>query len=141
MTLRQQGLGAGHDSGRRRPAFITNLARLAIAVRVDVVLSKSRDPQTLAETVAEHGQRARAATPEDAARTGDWVVVSIPPAPYLELPAAAFSGKVVLNIGASVTRRTRNPRTAAPASSSHGASSGGISSPRSAALGSGPRPA
>ncbi|WP_412775261.1 hypothetical protein [Streptomyces violaceus] len=35
--------------------------------------------------MAELGQRARAATPEEAARAGDRVVVSIPPAPYREL--------------------------------------------------------
>ncbi|MEU0188458.1 hypothetical protein ABZ250_01045 [Streptomyces afghaniensis] len=39
----------------------------------------------MAETAAELGRRARAATPEEAARAGDRVVVSIPPAPYREL--------------------------------------------------------
>ncbi|MFG2133508.1 NADPH-dependent F420 reductase [Streptomyces sp. NPDC048751] len=47
--------------------------------------------------MAELGERARAATPEEAARAGDWVVVSIPLAAYRDLPAAALAGKVVLD--------------------------------------------
>ncbi|MPY60337.1 hypothetical protein FNH08_25145 [Streptomyces spongiae] len=102
-------------------------------------MSKPRGPQTLAETVAELGRRARAATPEEAARAGDRVVVNIPPAPYRGFPAAAPSGEVVLDIEASVTRRATNPTTAASALSSHVTSSAITSSTRSAALGSGPR--
>ncbi|MGW0712498.1 NADPH-dependent F420 reductase [Streptomyces sp. NPDC002643] len=75
----------------------TKIARLAIAAGVDVVLSNSRGPETLAETVADLGERARAATPEEAARAGDWVVVSIPLAAYRALPVAALAGKVVLD--------------------------------------------
>ncbi|AXG78324.1 NADP oxidoreductase [Streptomyces paludis] len=75
----------------------TSIARLAVAAGIDVVLSNSRGPETLAETVAELGERARAATPEEAARAGDWVVVSIPLAPFRELPVTALAGKVVLD--------------------------------------------
>ncbi|MET4924399.1 NAD(P)-binding domain-containing protein [Streptomyces sp. PSRA5] len=75
----------------------TRIAQLAIAAGIDVVLSNSRGPETLAKTVAELGERARAATPEEAARAGDWVVVSIPLAPYRELPVTALAGKVVLD--------------------------------------------
>ncbi|MER8157707.1 NADPH-dependent F420 reductase [Streptomyces sp. NPDC094472] len=75
----------------------TRIARLAIAAGIDVVLSNSRGPQTLTETITELGERARAATPEEAARAGDWVVVSIPLAAYRQLPAAALAGKVVLD--------------------------------------------
>ncbi|WEH12574.1 NAD(P)-binding domain-containing protein [Streptomyces sp. VNUA24] len=75
----------------------TSLARLAIAAGIDVVLSNSRGPETLAATVADLGDRARAATPEEAARAGDLVVVSIPLAPYRSLPAPALAGKVVLD--------------------------------------------
>lgn len=75
----------------------TKLARLAIAAGIDVVLSNSRGPESLARTVAELGERARAATPEEAARAGDWVVVSIPLAAYRRLPATALAGKVVLD--------------------------------------------
>ncbi len=73
------------------------IARLAIAAGFDVVLSNSRGPETLAETVAELGERARAATPEEAARAGDSVVVSIPLSAYRTLPADALAGKVVLD--------------------------------------------
>lgn len=75
----------------------TQVARLAVAAGIDVVLSNSRGPETLADTVAELGPRARAATPEEAARAGDWVVVSIPLAAYRGLPADALAGKVVLD--------------------------------------------
>jgi 8-hydroxy-5-deazaflavin:NADPH oxidoreductase len=47
--------------------------------------------------VAQLGARARAATSEAAARAGDRVVVSIPPAAYKQLPVAALAGKVVLD--------------------------------------------
>jgi predicted dinucleotide-binding enzyme len=73
------------------------VARLAVAAGIDVVLSNSRGPETLAGTVAELGERARAATPEEAARAGDWVVVSVPLAALRELPVAALAGKVVLD--------------------------------------------
>lgn len=75
----------------------TKVAQLAIAAGLDVVLSNSRGPESLAQTVAELGERARAATPEEAAVAGDWVVVSIPLAAYRSLPAAALAGKVVLD--------------------------------------------
>ncbi|MFF2847377.1 NADPH-dependent F420 reductase [Streptomyces sp. NPDC058001] len=75
----------------------TTVARLAVAAGIDVVLSNSRGPETLAETVAGLGERARAATPEEAARAGDWVVVSIPMGAYRKLPAAALAGKVMLD--------------------------------------------
>lgn len=75
----------------------TQIARLAVAAGIDVVLSNSRGPETLADTVAQLGERARAATPEEAAEAGDWVVVSIPLAAYQDLPAAALTGKVVLD--------------------------------------------
>ncbi|QNP68183.1 NAD(P)-binding domain-containing protein [Streptomyces roseirectus] len=75
----------------------TKIARLAVDAGIDVVLSNSRDPQSLSETVAGLGERARAATPEEAARAGDWVVVSIPLAAYRDLPAAALAGRTVLD--------------------------------------------
>ncbi|MPY57266.1 NADPH-dependent F420 reductase [Streptomyces spongiae] len=75
----------------------TRLARLAIAAGLDVVLSNSRGPQSLAQKVAELGERAWAATPEEAARAGDWVVVSIPLGAYRLLPVGALADKVVLD--------------------------------------------
>ncbi|MDX2828719.1 NAD(P)-binding domain-containing protein, partial [Streptomyces ipomoeae] len=41
------------------------VARLAVAAGLDVVLSNSRGPETLAELVEELGDRARAATPAE----------------------------------------------------------------------------
>ncbi|MBK3642549.1 NADPH-dependent F420 reductase [Streptomyces sp. MBT33] len=75
----------------------TAVARLAVAAGIDVVLSNSRGPETLAETVTQLGERARAATPEEAARAGDWVMVSIPLVAYRKLPVAALADKVVLD--------------------------------------------
>jgi predicted dinucleotide-binding enzyme len=74
----------------------TTVARLAIAGGLQVVLSNSRSPESLAATVADLGEAARAATPEEAARAGDHVLVSIPLAAYRSLPVAALRGKVVL---------------------------------------------
>ncbi|MEV4020878.1 NAD(P)-binding domain-containing protein [Nonomuraea angiospora] len=47
------------------------VARLAVAAGIDVVLSNSRGPETLADLVAELGEHASAATPAEAARAGD----------------------------------------------------------------------
>lgn len=73
------------------------VARLAVDGGVDVVLSNSRGPETLADLVAELGPRARAATAQEAARAGDLVVVTIPFRAYSQLPSEAFAGKVVLD--------------------------------------------
>ncbi|GIE78650.1 hypothetical protein Aph02nite_46000 [Actinoplanes philippinensis] len=78
-------------------AIGTRLAQQAITAGIDVVLANSRGPETLAETVAQLGARARAATPAEAARAGDRVVVSIPLAAYRQLPVAELAGKVVLD--------------------------------------------
>jgi 8-hydroxy-5-deazaflavin:NADPH oxidoreductase len=78
----------------------TRIAQRAVAAGIDVVLANSRGPETLSATVAQLGTRARAATPAEAARAGDWVVVSILPiAAYKQLPAADLAGKVVLDTG------------------------------------------
>ena len=50
----------------------------AVAHGYDVVLSNSRGPDTLADLVAELGERARAGTAEEAAEAGDVVVVTVP---------------------------------------------------------------
>lgn len=73
------------------------LARLAVAAGVEVVLSNSRGPETLAELVAELGPLARAATPAEAARAGDLVVATIPLHAYDKLPADALAGKTVID--------------------------------------------
>ncbi|MET7331236.1 NAD(P)-binding domain-containing protein [Nonomuraea sp. NPDC005650] len=73
------------------------VARLAVASGVDVVLSNSRGPESLADLVAELGEHATAATPAEAARAGDLVVATIPLHAYDQLPAAALAGKTVID--------------------------------------------
>lgn len=73
------------------------LARLALDAGLNVVLSNSRGPETLTGLVAELGDRARAATPAEAAQAGDLVVATIPLRAYAQLPAAALAGKTVID--------------------------------------------
>ncbi|MGN9843242.1 NADPH-dependent F420 reductase [Nonomuraea sp. H19] len=73
------------------------VARLAVAAGLDVVLSNSRGPETLADLVAELGEHSRAATPAEAAQAGDLVVATIPLNAYDRLPAAALAGKTVID--------------------------------------------
>ncbi|WP_351235758.1 NAD(P)-binding domain-containing protein [Streptomyces sp. NPDC002133] len=75
----------------------STLAGLGVAAGLDVVLSNSRGPETLSDLVAELGPRARAATPEEAAAAGDWVVVSIPLKNYRAVPVAPLVGRIVLD--------------------------------------------
>ena len=82
-------IGAGHIGSQ--------LARLGVAYGYNVVVSNSRGPETLAELVDELGPSARAATVEDAARSADLVVVTIPLKNIGSLPAAAFDGKIVID--------------------------------------------
>jgi predicted dinucleotide-binding enzyme len=75
----------------------SQLARLAVKNGYDVVLSNSRGPDTLSGFVVELGPRARAATPEEAARAGDIVVVTIPLKNYRQVPVEPLAGKVVID--------------------------------------------
>jgi 8-hydroxy-5-deazaflavin:NADPH oxidoreductase len=84
-------IGSGHIGG--------TLARLAVDAGLDVVLSNSRGPQTLEGLVSELGPRARAATPEGAAESGDWVVVTIPLKAVEQVPVAPLTGKTVIDTG------------------------------------------
>ena len=59
----------------------STIARLAIGAGHQVVLSNSRGPETLADTVAELGPPASAATSGEAAAASDIVVVSVPNQP------------------------------------------------------------
>ncbi len=65
----------------------SSLARLAIEAGHQVVLSNSRGPDTLADTAAELGPRASAATSGEAAAAGDIVVVTVPVQAFPDLPA------------------------------------------------------
>jgi len=82
-------IGAGHIGSQ--------LARLAVAHGYDVVVSNSRGPETLKDLVAELGPRARAATPLDAAQSGDIVVVTIPLKNYRDVPIGPLAGKIVID--------------------------------------------
>jgi predicted dinucleotide-binding enzyme len=61
------------------------------------VISNSRGPETLSALVAELGPRARAATPAEAARAGDIVVVTIPLKNYRDVPVEPLAGKIVID--------------------------------------------
>ncbi|MEV4389040.1 NAD(P)-binding domain-containing protein [Micromonospora sp. NPDC049580] len=82
-------IGSGHIGG--------TVARLAVAAGYDVVLSNSRGPETLTDLVDELGERASAATAQDAAQVGDLVVVSVPLKAYRAVPAQPLAGKVVID--------------------------------------------
>ncbi|MBC6458279.1 NAD(P)-binding domain-containing protein [Actinomadura sp. HBU206391] len=73
------------------------IARLAIEAGHQVVLSNSRGPETLADTAAELGPRASAATSGEAAAAGDIVVVTVPVKAFPDLPAAPPAGKTVID--------------------------------------------
>jgi predicted dinucleotide-binding enzyme len=75
----------------------STIARLAIEARHQVVLSNSRGPETLADTVTELGPQASAATSEEAAAASDIVVVSVPVKAFPGLPATALAGKTVID--------------------------------------------
>jgi predicted dinucleotide-binding enzyme len=82
-------VGAGHI-GRTLAAHFVRAGH-------EVVLSNSRDPETLQELVAGLGDGASARTAAEAARAGDVVVVSIPFGRLRELPADELAGKVVVD--------------------------------------------
>jgi len=82
-------IGAGHIGSQ--------VARLAVSHGYDVVISNSRGPDTLADLVKELGPHARAGTVEDAAASGDIIVVTIPLKNYRQVPVAPLAGKVVID--------------------------------------------
>jgi len=82
-------IGSGYIGG--------TVARLSVEAGYQVVMSNSRGPATLADVVADIGPLARAASAEEAAATGDIVVVSIPFRAYRSVPAEPLAGKAVLD--------------------------------------------
>ena len=82
-------VGAGHIGSQ--------LARLAVKHGFEAVLSNSRGPETLAALVRELGPKARAATPAEAAKAGDIVVVTIPLKAIGSVPVEPLAGKVVID--------------------------------------------
>ncbi|MFE5119267.1 NADPH-dependent F420 reductase [Streptomyces sp. NPDC056669] len=73
------------------------VTRRAVDAGLNVVLSNSRGPETLADLVAGLGRRAHAATPAEAASAGDLVIASVPLATHERLPRAELAGKTVID--------------------------------------------
>ena len=82
-------IGAGHIGSQ--------VARKAVELGYDVVISNSRGPETLKDLVAELGPRARAATPAEAAAAGDFAVVTVPLKNYKDVPVEPLAGKIVID--------------------------------------------
>ncbi len=83
----------------------SQLARLAVRSGYEVVIANSRGPETLADLVAELGEHARAATPEEAAAAGDVVVVTIPLKNIGTVPVEPLAGKIVIDTNNYYPRR------------------------------------
>jgi predicted dinucleotide-binding enzyme len=82
-------IGAGHIGSQ--------IARKAVELGYDVVISNSRGPETLSGLVAELGPNARAATAAEAAAAGDYAVVTVPLRNYREIPVEPLAGKIVID--------------------------------------------
>src|SRR5436190_23033198 len=82
-------IGAGKIGG--------TTARLFVDAGHSVAISNSRGPETLRDLVAELGPNARAATPAEAARFGEVILVAIPLKDYTTLPATELRGKSVID--------------------------------------------
>jgi 8-hydroxy-5-deazaflavin:NADPH oxidoreductase len=82
-------IGAGHIGSQ--------VARKAVELGYDVVISNSRGPETLQGLVAELGPKARAATAAEAAAAGDFAVVTVPLKNYKDIPAQPLAGKIVID--------------------------------------------
>jgi predicted dinucleotide-binding enzyme len=75
----------------------STVARLAVEAGHDVVLSNSRGPETLRDLVEELGPAARAATADEAAATGDIVVLTVPLSVVDRVSAEPLRDKVVID--------------------------------------------
>ncbi|MCG6122969.1 MAG: NAD(P)-binding domain-containing protein [Microvirga sp.] len=73
------------------------IARAAITHGYSVVLSNSRGPDTLTKLVDKLGPAAEAATAEQAARAGDFVVIAVPLKLANDMPTDALAGKIVID--------------------------------------------
>jgi predicted dinucleotide-binding enzyme len=82
-------IGAGHIG--------STLAKGLVDRGYEVVIANSRGPETLAGLVSELGERATAGTAQEAAESGDIVIVTVPLKAYREVPAAPLAGKIVLD--------------------------------------------
>ena len=84
-------IGAGHIGSQ--------VARKAVELGYNVVISNSRGPETLAALVAELGPLARAATPAEAAAAGDFAVLAVPFRRLGSVPLEPLAGKIVIDTG------------------------------------------
>jgi 8-hydroxy-5-deazaflavin:NADPH oxidoreductase len=84
-------VGGGHIGG--------TLTKVFTAAGHEVAVANSRGPQTLGDLVAEAGERAHAATVEEAVAFGDLIVVALPIKAYTDLPSDGFEGKIVVDAG------------------------------------------
>jgi predicted dinucleotide-binding enzyme len=82
-------IGAGHIGSA--------VARKAVELGYDVVISNSRGPETLTELATELGPKARAATSAEAAEAGDFAVVTVPLKNYRDIPVEPLAGKIVID--------------------------------------------
>ncbi|MHC6593363.1 NADPH-dependent F420 reductase [Arthrobacter sp. C152] len=82
-------IGAGHIGSQ--------VARKAVELGYDVVISNSRGPETLKDLVAELGPKARAATAAEAAAAGDFAVATVPLKNYKDIPVEPLAGKIVID--------------------------------------------
>jgi hypothetical protein len=73
------------------------VAKAAITHGYSVVLANSRGPETLAHVIEELGPSARAATAEQAAKAGDFVVIAVPLKLANNMPTEALAGKIVID--------------------------------------------
>ena len=73
------------------------VARLAVAAGHQVLLSNSRSPDTLTDLAAELGPLARATTGQEAAESGELVVLTIPLRAVPSVPPGPLAGKVVID--------------------------------------------
>ncbi len=83
-------IGAGHIGSQ--------LARKAVSLGYDVVISNRRGPQVLGDLIAELGDHARAAaSPAEAAEAADLAVVTIPLHQIDTVPVEPLIGKIVID--------------------------------------------
>ncbi len=82
-------IGAGHIGSQ--------VARKAVELGYDVVISNSRGSETLKELVAELGRHARATTAAEAAAAGDFAVVTVPLKSIGDIPVEPLAGKIVID--------------------------------------------
>jgi predicted dinucleotide-binding enzyme len=73
------------------------VARLSVTAGLQVVISNSRGPATLADLVGELGESSTADTVSSAVGQADIVVLAVPLGAYRDLPVDALAGKIVVD--------------------------------------------